>query len=45
MLESKWGNSRGGRGGRSDDTLQNTGQNQPQKAEVKAVIAEISSKL
>jgi len=37
MLESKWGNSRGGRGGRSDDdTLQNTGQNQPQRAEVKA---------
>jgi hypothetical protein len=37
MLENKWGNSRGGRGGRSDDdTLQNTGQNQPQRAEVKA---------
>ena len=38
MLENRWGNSnRGGRGGRSDDdTLQNTGQNQPQNAEVKA---------
>jgi hypothetical protein len=37
MLENKWGNSRGGRGSRSDDdTLQNTGQNQPQRAEVKA---------
>ncbi|SEN15639.1 hypothetical protein SAMN05192533_109197 [Mesobacillus persicus] len=37
MLENRWGNSNRGRGGRNDDdVLQNTGQNQPQKAEVKA---------
>ena len=41
MLASKWGNSRGGRNVYSDDDkkmkkVKNSGQNQPQKAEVKA---------
>lgn len=41
MLESKWGNSRGARNVYSDDDtkkkkVKNSGQNQPQKAEVRA---------